>query len=47
LTGQLLNKAIMAKLRNNMWLQREKFTFDYHADRLIEFYRRVIENRGH
>jgi hypothetical protein len=47
LTGQLHNKAIMAKLRNNMWLQRENFTFDYHADRLIEFYRRVIESRGH
>jgi hypothetical protein len=45
LTGQLLNKAIMTKLRNNMWLQREKFTFDYHADRLIEFFRQVIRMR--
>ena len=33
----------MATLRENVWRQRERFTFDGHADRLVEFFRHVIE----
>ena len=32
----------MAQLRANAWREREKFTFDYHADRLIDFFRDII-----
>ncbi|HLI83720.1 MAG TPA: glycosyltransferase [Bryobacteraceae bacterium] len=33
----------MEVLRSNMWRERERFSFDYHADRLIEFFRQVIQ----
>lgn len=42
LREQLDNTARMAQLRSNAWSSREKFTFDYHADRLITFFREVI-----
>lgn len=42
---QVRDEARMAQMRDNVWCQREKFTFDYHADRLIDFFRHVIENR--
>ena len=43
--GEQLSCAKMTQLRENVWCQREKFTFDYHADRLIDFLRHVIEKR--
>ena len=39
---QLHDQEKMALLRRNVWEQRERFTFDYHADALIDFFRRVI-----
>jgi glycosyltransferase involved in cell wall biosynthesis len=39
---QLHDQERMARLRRNVWEQRERFTFDYHADALIDFFRRVI-----
>jgi hypothetical protein len=45
LREHLRDDARMAELRENVWRQREQFTFDYHADRLIDFFRRVIKNR--
>lgn len=43
LSEQLRDEERMALLRNNVWHHREKFMFDYHADRLINFLRKVIE----
>ncbi len=40
---QMRDEVRMAQLRENVWHQREKFTFDYHADRLIDFFRHVIK----
>ena len=45
LAEQLHDKENMMRLRASVWKQREQFTFDYHADRLINFFRRVIEQR--
>ena len=42
LREQLTDHARMTRLRESVWSQREKFTFDYHADRLVDFFRRVI-----
>ncbi len=42
---QVHDEARMTQLRDNVWCQRQKFTFDYHADRLIDFFRHVIEKR--
>ena len=44
LRAQLADRQEMARLRENVWRQRERFTFDYHADRLIEFFRHVIRS---
>ena len=47
LVEQLRDRARMDALRSSVWQQRESFTFDHHADRLLAFFRRVIEaNRG-
>ncbi len=46
LRRQLEDAPRMAALRDDVWLQRRLFTFDYHADRLIQFFRTVIENYG-
>ncbi len=43
---QLRDEARMERLRESVWRQREAFTFDYHADRLIDFFRRVIDASG-
>jgi glycosyltransferase involved in cell wall biosynthesis len=43
---QLHDQAEMARLRESVWQQRDLFTFDHHADRLIAFFRRVIAERG-
>jgi hypothetical protein len=45
LRAQLRDEARIARLRDNVWRQRERFTFDYHADRLVEFFRHVIAHR--
>ena len=42
LRAQLEHGPTMARLRENAWSRRKQFTFDHHADRLIEFFRRVI-----
>lgn len=38
---QLEDKQRMRHLRTNVWSMREQFTFDYHADELIAFFRHV------
>jgi hypothetical protein len=45
LRAQLGDTKSMAELRANVWRHREKFTFDYHADRLVNFFRHVIEEK--
>ena len=45
LAEQLRDAERMAQLRDNVWQQRERFTFDYHVDRLISLFRDVIEGR--
>ncbi len=45
LAEQLHDRKNMMRLRENVWKQRKQFTFDYHADRLVEFFRHVIEKR--
>jgi glycosyltransferase involved in cell wall biosynthesis len=47
LAVQLQDKARVNQIQENVWRQREKFTFDYHTDRLIEFFRQVIANYRH
>lgn len=42
LRTQLDNVERMTYLRENVWQHRQQFTFDYHADRLIEFFHNVI-----
>ncbi|HEY6408591.1 MAG TPA: hypothetical protein VIY29_14085, partial [Ktedonobacteraceae bacterium] len=39
---QLHDQERMARLRRHVWEQRERFTFDYHAGALIDFFRQVI-----
>ncbi len=46
LAEQLRDGARMARLRDSVWHQREQFTFDYHADRLLAFFRRAIARRS-
>ncbi len=46
LAEQLHDKERMARLQSNVWSQREKFTFDYYADSLIDFFRQVIKHRS-
>jgi hypothetical protein len=43
LRARLRDEPRMERLRANVWRQRELFTFDHHADRLIAFFRQVIE----
>lgn len=47
LCGQLSDAAGMAALRARVWAQRDVFTFDHHADRLIGFFREVIAAARH
>jgi hypothetical protein len=42
LGDQIHDKQQMNKLRENVYRQRNKFTFDHHADRLISFFRKVV-----
>jgi glycosyltransferase involved in cell wall biosynthesis len=46
LGAQLHDQERIARLRQNLRRQREQFTFDYHADTLIEFFREVIAARA-
>jgi len=41
---QLRNAGRMDQIRENVWRERERFTFDYHAGRLVEFLRKAIAN---
>lgn len=43
LKHQLSDKNLMEEIRNNVWKQRHLFTFDYHADGLIDFFKKVIK----
>lgn len=45
LRAQLGDERRMAALRDSVWRQRDQFTFDAHADRLVAFFRRVIATR--
>lgn len=47
LRAQLADQQMMARMREQVWRQRERFTFDYHADRLVAFFRHVIESHAH
>lgn len=46
LGSRLRDTPRMAELRESVWRQRETFTFDAHADRLIGFFRDVIGDRS-
>lgn len=39
---KLRDQERMTALQESVWRQREQFTFDYHADRLLDFFREVI-----
>lgn len=42
LGSQIRDRDRMRQLRENVWRQREVFTFDHHVDRLVAFLREVI-----
>ena len=42
LGAQLRDSTRLQALRDNVWRQREAFTFDYHAHGLVAFFREVI-----
>jgi len=42
LTAELSRRATMRERRDRMWDERRSFTFDAHADDLIELFRGVI-----
>jgi glycosyltransferase involved in cell wall biosynthesis len=44
LANEMQNTARLESLRENVWHCRDRFTFDYHASELVEFFRRVINN---
>jgi glycosyltransferase involved in cell wall biosynthesis len=46
LGAQLHDTARMDALRSNVWRERDRFTFDRHADRLVDFFREVIDEAG-
>ena len=45
LRPQLADAVRLGALRENVWRQRELFTFDHHVDRLVAFFREVIASR--
>lgn len=45
LGAQFRDKKRVDQIRNNVWRERELFTFDHHADALIAFFRTVIRER--
>lgn len=46
LSEQLRDQERLARLRHGLRRQRDQFTFDYHADALIRFFREVVEARS-
>ncbi len=46
LAAQLKDAARMERLRDSVWRQRDRFTFDNHAERLLAFFREVIVHRA-
>jgi hypothetical protein len=42
LASQLRETDRMTRIRDSVWRQRDRFTFDAHADELIAFFRSVI-----
>jgi glycosyltransferase involved in cell wall biosynthesis len=42
---RLRDEAAMQRLREQVWRARPLFSFDHHADRLIDFFRRIIAAR--
>ncbi len=47
LGSMLRDKQLMSQIRTNVWEQRHLFTFDYHVDELVAFFRAVISKHGH
>ncbi len=45
LGNQLRNKQRMNELRSHVWMNRMQFSFDYHADELIQFFKEVIQEK--
>ncbi|MDQ3978698.1 MAG: glycosyltransferase family 2 protein [Actinomycetota bacterium] len=43
LAEQLRDEARLHRIRESVWRQREAFTFDFHADRLVSFFHQVID----
>ncbi|MBD0259553.1 MAG: glycosyltransferase family 2 protein [Cytophagales bacterium] len=46
LGNQLRDKARMEALRENVWAQRHYFSFDYHTDALVAFFRQIIHRKS-
>lgn len=46
LRQQLDDRPLMDRVRRNVWQSREQFTFDYHAPRLVDFFRQVLTGRA-
>lgn len=42
LRAKLDDETLVEEVRRNVWASRSGFTFDAHADRLVEFFRQVI-----
>lgn len=42
IAAQLQDCARMERLREHVWRERDRFTFDAHADRLVDFFRAVV-----
>jgi hypothetical protein len=45
LVRQLRDRQRMAQLRESVWAQRARFTFDHHVDDLVDFFRKVRADR--
>jgi glycosyltransferase involved in cell wall biosynthesis len=45
LRAQLCDQEGIQRLRESVWRQRDLFTFDFHADRLVGFFREVIDKK--
>lgn len=44
--GRILrNKDRMQEIRKNVWKKRDRFSFDYHVEDLLSFFRKVIESK--
>ncbi|HZD10854.1 MAG TPA: glycosyltransferase family A protein [Candidatus Binatia bacterium] len=43
---KLRDQGALHRVQENVWRQRQQFTFDHHADRLLDFFRLVIAETG-